>query len=202
MVFAQDIPEESKKLYAKGIDSFVSGNSAEGVKFLEEALKSFPTYFLALERLGQENGAQEKWEQSYQLFERAVEVNSRSFNSWYGLSIAANKLQKPDESLKAAQQAVIANASSYEAFLLLGITQRHLKQFENAEKSLKNADKLAQGKSPDIHWNLALLYAHNLNKYSAAADQLELYLKVKPDAPTETIKKLIKQFRDKALQTN
>jgi Tfp pilus assembly protein PilF len=202
VVFAQDVPEESKKLYGKAIDSFVNGNSAAGISFLEEALKAFPNYFLVLERLGQEYGAQEKWESSYDSFKKAVVVNARSFNSWYGLSIAASRLQKPDEPLQAAQQAAAINPTSLDAFLLLGITQRQVKQFDNAEKSLKEADKLAKGKSPDVHWNLALLYAHNLQKYTAAADHLEQYLKVKKDAPIDTINKLIKQFRDKAASSN
>lgn len=198
VVFAQEIPEESKKLYAKAIDSFVEEKPTDGVKFLEEAIKIFPDFYLALERLGQAYGAKENWELSYNCFKKAVTINTRSFNSWYGLSIAATKLQKPDEPLQAAQQAVLINPKSLDGYLLLGITQRQIKQYENAEKSLIEADKLAKGKSPDVHWNLALLYAHNLNKFTAAANELEQYLKVKPDADSDTIKKLIKQFRDKA----
>ena len=46
-------------------------------------------------------------------------------------------------------------------------------------------------------------FVYNLVKYNAAADQLELYLKDVADvADVETIKKLIKQFRDKASSSN
>jgi tetratricopeptide (TPR) repeat protein len=199
VIFVQEVPEEAKKLHAQAIDSFVASDQAAGIKLLEEAVRIFPNYFLALERLGQEYGAQEQWESSYNFFKKALAINTRSFNSWFGLSIAAAQFQKPDEALKAAQESVAINTKSVEGMVLLGISQRRVKSFEEAEKSLLEADKLSKGKSPDVHWNLALLYAHNLNKYAAAADRLEQYLKVKPDAPTETIKKLIRQFREKAL---
>lgn len=202
-VFAQEVPDESKKLYAKAVDNFINKNSNEGIKLLEDALKIFPDYYLALERLGQEYGAQEKWDMSYTFFKKAVAINDRSFNSWYGLSIAANQSQKPDEGLQAIQKAVSLNSGSGEAMFQLGITQRRLQQFENAEKSLKEANKLAKEKSPDVHWNLALLYAHNLKKFANAADHLEKYLKVKPDDPQkDNIHKLIKQFREKAAAGN
>jgi tetratricopeptide (TPR) repeat protein len=204
-VFAQEIPEESRKLYDNAVDNFSKNNSVGGVQSLEAAIKLFPTYYLALERLAQEYAAQEKWELAYDLFKRSVAVNSRSFASLYGLSVTASKLQKNDEAMNAAKEAVSISADSVEAQLLLGINQRKAKLFNEAEKSLKEAEKLAKGKSmePDVHWNLALLYAYNLVKYNFAADQLELYLKAKPDlTDKETIKKLIKQFRDKASANN
>lgn len=202
-VFVQEIPDASKKLYAQAVDSFINKNSNEGIRLLEEAIKLFPDYYLALERLGQEYGAQEKWDMSYTFFKKAVSINDRSFNSWYGLSIAANQSQKTDEGFQAIQKAVSLNSSSVEAIFQLGLNQRRLQQFENAEKSLKEANKLAKEKSPDVHWNLALLYAHNLKKFASAADHLEKYLKVKPDDPQKgNINKLIKQFREKAAAGN
>ena len=207
-IFAQEIPEESRKLYDNAIDNFSKNNSVGGVQSLESAIKLFPTYYLALERLAQEYASQEKWDRAYDLFKRATIVNTRSFTSLYGLSVAASKLQKSDEAMNAAKAAVSINAESIEVQLLLGNCQRKAKLFNEAEKSFKEAEKLAKGKVPDVHWNLALLYAYNLVKYNAAADQLELYLKARAlkeksdGAEAETIKKLIKQFRDKASSSN
>lgn len=62
---------------------------------------------------------------------------------------------------------------------------------------------MAKGKYSNVHWNLALLYAHNLKKYANAADQLEQYLKLNPkDVQEDSIKKLIAQFREKAAAGN
>ncbi|MCB1023836.1 MAG: hypothetical protein KDB79_05590, partial [Acidobacteria bacterium] len=84
------------------------------------------------------------------------------------------------------------------ANFLLGMSLRKIQEFEKAEEAFLKAKELADGKSPDIHWNLALLYAHNLNRYKDAAKELELYLKAKPDIQNkEAIKKLIKEFKNK-----
>ncbi len=200
VVFVQDIPENAKKLYENAIDNLSKKNTDAGIVALENSVTAFPTYYLALIRLGQEYGALQKWSQAYETFKRAIAVNPRSFMGWYGLSSAAKESQMLEESIKAAQEAVSILPSSSDAFLLLGICQRKAKHFPEAEKTLKQADKLAKGKSPDIHWNLALLYAYNIINYASAADRLELYLKVKPDAEgNDDVKKLIKQFRQKAL---
>jgi len=74
------------------------------------------------------------------------------------------------------------------------------KQYPEAEKSFKQSLKYVDAaNAPDVHWNLALLYSHNMNRYGDAAKELETYLKLSPDAPNkETIKKLIQDFKDKA----
>jgi len=66
------------------------------------------------------------------------------------------------------------------------------------EPYLKQADRLADSKSAEVHWQLALLF-NQLKRYKEAADELELFLKVEPDAKdTELIKKLIKKFRQQS----
>jgi tetratricopeptide (TPR) repeat protein len=99
--------------------------------------------------------------------------------------------------VEASRKAVTLNSGSSDAVLILGLSLRQAKLFDEAEKTLKQANKLAKGMSADVHWNLALLYAHNLKRYKDAADELELYLKARPDSPNkEQVKRLIKQFRE------
>jgi tetratricopeptide (TPR) repeat protein len=199
VVFVQEVPDGAKKLYEKAIEALGKKNTDEGISNLEAALTAFPTYYQALIKLGQEYAGQQKWQQAYETFKKAVAVNPKSFFGWYGLSSAAKEGQLTDEAIKAAQEALTIYPASFEAAIMLGLCQRKAKQFPEAETSFKQADKLAKGKSPDVHWNMALLYAYNLNNFAGAADRLELYLKVKPDAENiEDVKKLIKQFRQKA----
>ena len=80
---------------------------------------------------------------------------------------------------------------------MLGMAYRATKSFEKAEQTLKKAAKLNDA-SPDVHWQLALLYGKEINKYDEAAKELEAYLKLSPEAPNkEDIKKLTRQFKDK-----
>jgi Flp pilus assembly protein TadD len=197
VIFAQEIPLEARKLYEKAVTDLEDKRIEQGIISLQQALGLFPTYYLALERLGAVYINQQKYENARDVFSKAVSVNSRSFNCWYGLSYVNYTLRQPEAAIEAARKAISINSRSSDALLFLGLSLRQAKNYEEAEKSLKQADKLTERKSPDIHWNLALLYAHNLKRYGDAADELELYLKTSPDTPnTENIKKLIKQFRE------
>lgn len=198
-LFAQDIPREAQKSYNKAIDEFASKRDEAGIQELLKALKTFPDYFLALERLGREYMKQQKYDIARAVFTKTVSVNQRSFNGWYGLSYASYALGQSDIAIEAGQNAVKLEPASIEAKLILGISQRRAKRFQEAEKTLLEAKKLAKGLFPDVHWNLALLYSHNLQRYKEAADELELYLKAQPDdAKAGNIKKLIAELRQKS----
>jgi tetratricopeptide (TPR) repeat protein len=196
-IFVQEIPEEAKIIYQRGVADLDRNRLEDGVAGLESALKIFPDYYLALERLGLIYVTQQEYEKAAGVFSKAVVVNPRSFNGWYGLSVSHYALKQSDAAVEAAQKAVTLNSNSADALLALGVSLRQSKRYEEAEKPLKQADKITKGLSPDVHWNLALLYAKNLNRFSDAANELELYLKTTPDtSQTENIKKLIKKYRE------
>lgn len=196
-IFVQEIPEEAKTIYQRALSDLETNRVEAGVEGLEKALRLFPTYYLALEKLGLVYTTQQKYEKALDVFSKAVAVHSRSFNGWYGLSYAHYALKQAAAAVEAAQKAVSLNSNSEDALLFLGLSLRQAKRYEEAEKSLKQADKITKGASPDVHWNLALLYAHNLNRYKDAANELELYLRTSPGTPqAENIKKLIKQYRE------
>jgi tetratricopeptide (TPR) repeat protein len=197
VVFAQDIPKEAKKLYETAVADLDANRLEAGVSGLESAVKIFPTYYLALARLGLIYIAKQKFEDAKTVFTNTVAVNERSFTGWYGLSYAQFALNDSTAAIVSAQKALDLDKSSVNALFVLGLSQRKAKNYSDAEKALVQAKKLDAGKTPDINWNLALLYAHNLKRYKEAADELETYLKINPEVPNkEAIKKLIKQFRE------
>ncbi len=198
-VFAQDIPPEAQKSYNKAISDFENKRDEVGIQELLNALKAFPDYFLALERLGREYIKQQKYDYARAVFIKTVSVNQRSFRGWYGLSYASYALGLTELAVEAAQNASKLEPASVDAILILGISLRKVKRYKEAEKSLLQAKKLAKGQFPDVHWNLALLYNHNLKRYKDAADELELYLQSQPNhAKADNIKKLIAQLREKS----
>ena len=196
-VFVQEVPEEAKTQFQKAVSDLDGDRMEAGIAGLENALKVFPTYYLALEKLGLVYTQQQKYDKARDAFDKAVAVNTRSFNGWYGLSYANYSLKQSEAAVEAARKAVSLNSNSKDALLFLGLSLRQAKKYEEAEKQLKLADKLTKGESPDVHWNLALLYAHNLKRYKDAADELERYLQTSPSTPqADSIKKLIKQYRE------
>lgn len=198
-VFAQDIPDDAKKAFEKGVAELDAKRTDVGMELLLKAVKIFPDYFMALERLGREYISQQKYDYARAAFLKTVSVNDRSFNGWYGLSYAAYALKEPKTGVPAALKASELDSSSVDAFLMLGLGYRQAKLFADAEKALLNAKKLANGKKPDVNWNLALLYANDLGRFKDAADELELYLAATNDeAKKESVRKLIADFRQRA----
>ena len=199
VVFAQAVPEEAKKLYDEALTDFENKNRAEAIGLLNRAIAAFPEYFLALERLGNEYLLQDKFAEAENVFKKASEINKNSYSAKYGLGAAQYKLKKFAEAEKTLESAASSNPTSVNAFFLLGKVQRELKAYKKAETNLVKAKKLAKNSLPDIHWELALLYYHNLRRYNEAADELELYLKANPKAENkEQVRMLIKTFRNKA----
>lgn len=197
VVFAQEVSDAAKRAYETAVVDLESKRTEEGVVGLKRAVEIFPTYFLALQRLGAEQLKREEYEEATKSFLTAVSVNKRSFLCWYGLTYANFVLKKWKAVTESAEKALELDKNSVNTLIVLGISQRNLQQYEEAERSLLRAKKIDEGKTPDIYWNLALLYAYNLKKYQDAADALELYLKANPSIPdTSNIKKLIKQFRE------
>jgi hypothetical protein len=199
VIYAQEVPKEAETIYKIAVDDLDNKRVQAGGVGLEKAISIFPTYFVALQKLGVIRITEKKYIDAISLFKRALAVNERCFDCWYGIAYSEYSLREFQDAVAAAEKAVGNKQDSVEANLLLGMSRRMAKDFGNAEKAMKQAAKIADGTSADVHWNLALLYGKDLNRFEDAAKELELYLKAAPEAPNkEEIKKLIKQFRDKA----
>jgi tetratricopeptide (TPR) repeat protein len=199
VVFAQDTPPEAKRSFDKAVSDIDVERFDSGIAELENAIRLFPTYFMALERLGVQKLREQKFQESEALFERATKVNQKASFSWYGIAFSAYANGDTPKALLAAKKAAELSPASPEIALVLGIVLRKDKQFAVAESTLLKAKKLSEGLVPDVFWNLALLYAHDLKNFKLAADELENYLKAKPNHPdAELLKRLVKEYRSKA----
>lgn len=198
-IFVQEVPEQAKQIYKKALELMDNKKEEEALKELKTSLEIFPDYYDALERLGTEYVKGQHFVPAEILLSRAVQINPRGAKSWYGLAYAQYSQDKINEAIESVQKAISLNQFYVDAFLLEGVLQRRAGRFELAEKQLKKAKEISKNSVAEVHWQLALLYSKNLNRYTDAADELELFLKARPESKdAENIKKLIKQFRDKA----
>jgi tetratricopeptide (TPR) repeat protein len=180
-IFVQDVPEQARKLYKRGLKDLEKGDI--GFNEIEEALKIFPTYFDALNTLGTQYVARKEYEKSLPYLIRAVDVTQRSFSTYYGLAYACFELGHRPEALEAARAATFLQPKSFNANLLYGTLLRMDHSYQKAEEVLTAAKKLSQNKRvPEVHWQLALLY-NKLGRNEEAAAELEIYLKMQPNAP-------------------
>jgi len=195
VVFVQDVPEEARKLYKRGVKDLHEKGDI-GFNEIEEALKVFPTYFDALNTLGREYVERKEYQKSLAYLIRSIDVNQRSFSSFYALAYACYQLSHRPEALEAARGATMLQPNSLNAQLLYGTLLRLDRSYETAEKALLQAKKLSKDRPvPEVHWQLALLY-NKLGRNAEAADELEAYLKVQPDAhDKKQIQDLIAKLR-------
>jgi tetratricopeptide (TPR) repeat protein len=209
VIFAQNIPPAAKKEYDAGLENKKKKRIPEAVKNFMTAVQIFPEYFAALESLGDSYLEQNQYPPAEKTFQKAVKVNPKSFRALFGLAVAQNKLLKRSNAIESLKKANEIDAGSINAHLLLGIIQRDLKKYKEAESNFLKAKKLGNNQIADVHWNLALLYFHDLKKYNTAADELNLYLKALPKDERKAmpkkisqVKKLIGDLRKKARESS
>ena len=193
VVFVQEVPDEARKLYKKGVKDI--NDDDKGFDEIKEALKIFPAYYDALNTLGREYVARKEYQKSLEYLIRSIDINQRSFSSFYALAYACYQLNHRPEALEAARGATIIQPNSVNAQLLYGTLLRLDGSYEKAEKVLLEAKKLSKDTLPEVHWQLALLY-NRVGRNKEAADELELYLKAQPDArDRKDIQDLIAKLR-------
>ncbi|MDQ3256549.1 MAG: tetratricopeptide repeat protein, partial [Acidobacteriota bacterium] len=197
-LFAQEVPAEAKKLYERAINDLREKREKEGFESLKRSLELFPTYYLALDRLGTEYVVRGYYEAAHILLTKAVEVNPRGFSSVLGLGLAQYQLKLTNEAIDNLKRATSLYAKSVNAHLWLGAALKRAGKLDQAEVSFKRAKELSKGKVADVHWQLARLYSEQ-KRYKEAADELELFLKNQPDSrDAEKIKQMIAQLKEKA----
>jgi tetratricopeptide (TPR) repeat protein len=200
--FAQEAPENARKVYEQAVKQLDNNKQAtQGIDLLKEAINLFPTYFLALERLGVEYVKLQQYEPARATLTKAIEVNPNGASSHYALGVSQFYLQKLPEAIESLRRSLrLAPDSSNAAFshFYLGLAYWNSAKQVDAEPHMKKAYQLG-GNSipPDIHMHLAKYYSDN-KRYKEAADELELFIKLAPDArDAEKIKALVKQLRAK-----
>jgi tetratricopeptide (TPR) repeat protein len=201
VVFAQNVTPEAKKFYDKAMGEFSKNKPDDALMSLNEAIKIFPDYFLALQRIGKELFIKQRYEESAQFYFKAIQINAKSASCYYGLGSSLYKMGKDfyPAAMKSLTQAASLAPSSAQILWALGKVERSTGNFAEAEKHLLQVKKLLNG-TPEIHKDLAQLYSEDLKKYKEAADELELYLKAGkfPKEEEDKMKKIIANLRAKA----
>ncbi len=198
VVFAQEVPKDAKEFFEKGVSHVGKRNYEEAIKSFDEAIKIFPTYFLALTRMGYMYFEQKKFDLAADYFARAADVNPKSEPTIYLLAHSVFETKRYDAAITFLQGAIELQHDTHRIHLLYGKALRAVKKFEEAEKELKKATSLDATKNAEPYWELALLYGNNFKKYGDAADQLEIFLTLQPESKDkEKIKALIQEFRKK-----
>jgi tetratricopeptide (TPR) repeat protein len=194
-VFAQEVPEEARKLYEKGVKELEKQENSD-LSSIKKAVEIFPTYFLALERLGIEYVKRKQYEAALPFLIKAVDVNNRSASVYFSLGLSAYHLKHFKEAGEAFRAVTILSPQLARGHLWYGTVLYQDGNFAGAEKSLLKAKELSKNLPiPEVHWQLAILY-NRTKRNQQAINELETFLKLQPEnAEKEEIKNLIAKLR-------
>lgn len=197
-VYAQEVPDEAKKLYDAAVDKLTS-DPEKAKADLEAAIKAFPQYFNALSVLGKTLVVTGKYQEGYPYLLKALDVNAKCSDCLYSLAIAFYKLDELPAANKAITEASKQQPQASAIHLLHGIILRLQKDLPNAEKQLLLAKSLTRTPNPEIHYQLSFVY-NRQGRNDEAANELEAYLKYSEELSKEekeSTKKLIERLRKK-----
>jgi tetratricopeptide (TPR) repeat protein len=203
VVFVQNIPATAKEAYQKGSQSLKKDDLKMAEVELTHAIQIFPDYFDALEMLGTEYVKHAFYDAATPLLAHAVEINKRSWHSYYGLGVSLLELGKRQEGIDSLRHALDLNPKSINASMRLGLELTKDGQYtDEAIKALTNVTEMAGKQLPEAYLALASLYSKNKH-YKLAAEALEGYLQTDPPvAQRESIKLKIEELRKKESAIN
>lgn len=180
----QEVPKAAKKYYEQGLKRVRDKKPEEAIQQFEEALKNFPDYLLAINKLGEQYLTLERPVDAQTTFERAIAVNSKYPLARINLGMLFVKQKRFPEAIEQLEAAIRLDDSFPMAHLNLGLAlmDNDRPDIDRAEKELALALETG-GKE----FSYVRLYLFNLNlrrkNLDKAAEQLEGFLKETPEAP-------------------
>jgi tetratricopeptide (TPR) repeat protein len=192
-----DVPEQARSLYEKSLDLAKAGDSAKAVENLKAAIALYPGFPLALNELGVQYLKLGQPNKAIEPLRSASKLNPDAFTPKLNLGIALLETQQyADAGIQLRAALRITSAAT--AHMYLGLTLAHLNNGAEAEKELKLAIDSGGDQLALAHYYLGGLYWQRRD-YRRAADELETYLRLTPNAPdAERIRGTIKELRSKS----
>jgi len=200
----QDVPKAAKKAYEQGVKLARENKPEEASAKLREALKIFPDYLYALNKLGEQYLALNKPADARTTLEHAIAINPKFALPYINLGMLFFHQKLYDEAVTALENGNRQDDSFPMGHVNLGLALmlKTPPELDRAEKELTRA--LAMGKK-DLVYVRKYLFNLNVRRQAMdkAAEQLEAYLREAPDAPDapevrQTLNKVKKMMAQQA----
>jgi Tfp pilus assembly protein PilF len=191
------VPKPAVELYEKATESARAGQDNKAVEQLKAALAIHPNFALALSEMGVLYMKLKEPKKAAETLREALKLAPDDYATILTYAVALNDSQQFAEAETQFRKATQKNATAPLPHYYLGIILIRRKEFEEAERELKMAIEVGGDEVPYAHRWLGGLY-WNKQAYKQAADELEKYLKLMPDAPdAQRLRASIKEFRSK-----
>lgn len=192
-----NVPKPAMDLYSQALESAQAGDSRKAVELLKKAVALHAEFAPALNELGVQYLKLGEPDKAADALKTAVKIDAEAFMPRLNYGIALLQSKKFQDSEKELRLAASKNDSSPVAHLYLGVVLLSLQRYDDGEKELLRAAASGRNDVGISHYYLGGLYWRK-HEYSRAADELETYLKVAPQAAdAERIRATITELRSK-----
>jgi tetratricopeptide (TPR) repeat protein len=189
------VPAGARAYYDKAVELGQKAEHEAAIEQLKLAIKEYPQFHQAHNEMGVQYLRTNQLENADAAFQNALKIDSGYFTAMVNRGIANVSMKRYGESIPILRKAVKMNDKSAVAYSFLGQALANLGLFDDAEKDLQTSLRLGKEQMKEAHRILAIIYADWGNK-KKAAEELETYLRLTPDAPdAEKLKEMIAQFR-------
>lgn len=189
----KDAIEAYKKAQAFDRD----GDSKKAIEQLNKALSIYPRFGPALNLLGVQYLKLAQPDKAAEPLEAAVNLAPEEFTPRLNYGIALLNQKKFDLAEQQLRTALAKNTAAPTAHMYLGIALMSMKRLDEAEKEFLAAVASNSAEVAPAHRYLGGIY-WGMRDYKRAADELETYLKLMPNAAdAEKTKAAIKDLRSK-----
>jgi tetratricopeptide (TPR) repeat protein len=193
-----DVPASARELFRQALENGRTGKHEKAIEQLQSAISQAPRFALAYNELAVQYLKLGRAAQAIDTLKEALAINPGDFTLRlnYGIAFLNQKrFETAETELRLALQN--QNAVSPAAHYYLGLALINQQKVDLAQTEFESVIRNGGDKLATAHKYLGGIYWRN-KKYRAAADELEKYLKLEPQAPdAEKLRGTIKELRHK-----
>jgi tetratricopeptide (TPR) repeat protein len=190
-----NVPKRALDHYNIAAEQAKKNDHPGAIEELKLAIKEYPSFMLAFNELGVQYLKLNQLENADEAFQGALKITPDAFAALINRGIVNILMKRDGEAVPILRKALKKNDQSAVGHYFLGRALANLGFFEQAEKELLASLELGKEEMKEAHRILAIIYTSRGSK-KQAADELEAYLKLAPDAPdAEKLKDTILQLR-------
>ena len=190
-----NVPKPALVHYDTALELSKKNDHSGAIEELKLAIKEYPSFSQAYNELGVQYLKLSELEKADEAFQEAVKINPDAVSSLINRGITNVMMKRYGEAVPILRKSLQKKKDSAVAHYFLGQALANLGLFDDAEKELLASLELGKEEMKEAHRILAIIYASRGAKQQAA-DQLDAYLKLAPDAPdAQKLKDKIQQLR-------
>lgn len=191
------VPKQAVELYQKGVEQAQKGDPRRALDLIKLAVEAHPNFPLALSEMGLLYMKLKQPEKAAESLRAALRLAPEDHQALLAYGRTLLDLQRLAESEEQFRKALKVQPASPWAHFYLGVIMLKRRENESAEAAFKTALSSGGDHVAHAHYYLGGLY-WSKHQYKQAADELEAYLRLVPNAPDAArLRETIKDFRSK-----